>query len=73
MQPLCAAEHIVLSRAGAGNDAPMAVCGHSGEGRYLAWGLAIGISKEDDSDIPPTEDEGVFLVNAVKWCAGADQ
>ncbi len=59
--------------AGAGNDAPMAVCGHSGEGRYLAWGLAIGISKEDDSDIPPTEDEGVFLVNAVKWCAGADQ
>jgi len=55
---------------GATNEVPMLVCGGSGKGRYVAWGLAIGISKDDDSDIPPTADEGLLLENAIRWCAG---
>lgn len=52
---------------GAGTGRPVIVRGESGKGRYIACGLGTCIGPGADQDIPPTEDEGIFLQNAMKW------
>ena len=48
---------------------PVVVCGQSGKGRYVACGLAIGLSPQD-SDVAPRGAERTLLANAVRWAAG---
>lgn len=45
---------------------PVVVCGDFGKGRYVACGLALGLSPEDN-DVAPTEAERTLLENAVRW------
>ncbi|MEN6644355.1 MAG: glycoside hydrolase family 20 zincin-like fold domain-containing protein [Armatimonadia bacterium] len=52
---------------GAATGRPVIVLGETGKGRYVASGLGTCIGPGADQDVPPTEDEGVFLQNAVKW------
>jgi len=51
---------------------PVVVAGAVGKGRYVACGLLIGFSA-DNQEVTPTPDEGSLLLNAIKWCAGADR
>lgn len=47
---------------------PMVVAGAFGQGRYVACGLLIGLS-QDNEEVPPTPDEAKLLLNAVQWCS----
>ncbi|PIX44695.1 MAG: hypothetical protein COZ56_03945 [Armatimonadetes bacterium CG_4_8_14_3_um_filter_58_9] len=45
---------------------PVAICGDTGKGRYVACGLAIGLDASDE-DAAPTRAEKTLLENAVRW------
>ena len=49
---------------------PVVVVGEHGKGRYVACGLLLGFSA-DNQEAPPTADEARLLLNAVRWCAAA--
>ncbi len=50
---------------------PAVVCGELGQGRYVACGMAIGISGPAADESPPTEHEAQLLSNAIRWLARA--
>jgi hypothetical protein len=54
------------------DSAPVVVAGTSGQGRYVACGLALGLGAEDDRETTPTPDEAALLLNAVRWLGAAD-
>lgn len=56
----------VVARAAA-SGAPVVVVGEIGKGRYVACGLALGLSAQDDSDVPPQGAERALLEQAVRW------
>ena len=46
---------------------PTVVAGAFGQGRYVACGLLIGLSP-DNEEMQPTPHEAKLLLNAVRWC-----
>jgi hypothetical protein len=57
----------VVARS-AESDAPVAVAGSLGDGRYVALGLAVGLA-ENATDVEPAGAEAQLLLNAVTWAA----
>ncbi len=47
---------------------PVVVAGEFGKGRYVACGLLMGLSA-DNQESPPTPDEARLLLNAIRWCS----
>ena len=46
---------------------PVVVAGTVGKGRYVACGMLIGLSA-DNQEVEPTPDESKLLLNAIGWC-----
>ncbi|MGD9496233.1 MAG: glycoside hydrolase family 20 zincin-like fold domain-containing protein [Armatimonadota bacterium] len=59
---------MVLARS-AGDDNAVVIAGEFGAGRYVAIGLAVGLSP-DTQDTEPEGAEAQLLLNAVTWAAG---
>ncbi len=55
---------------------PVVIAGQFGKGRYVACGLLPGLVHdpygEGTREAAPTPDEARLLLNAIRWCAGAD-
>ncbi len=55
---------------------PVVVAGAFGKGRYVACGLLLGMEHDQfgsgDRETGPTADEAALLLNAIRWCAGAE-
>ena len=57
----------VVLATGNNTGKPVVVAGAYGKGRYVACGMIIGLSP-NDNPVPPTDGERTLLENAVKWC-----